>query len=92
MKAQYPSALEKQCSKHSTQLGARTKPECVNTNLLRSPGPFLHKGTALGTSRASTEEGLAPLNCCLRALLWFRKLKKKTPSQIGLDRRGQKKQ
>lgn len=84
MKAQYPSALDKQCSKHSTQLGAKTKPEVCK----HQPGAF---PSERDNPLRFTEEGLAPLNCCLRALLCFRK-QKKTPTLTGLDRREQKKQ
>lgn len=88
MKAQNPSALDKQCSKHGTQLGARTKTEVCKHQPAKEPcGLSFGKGQPMEphVPRACTEEGLAPLNGCLRALLCFRK-QKKTPTQIGLDR------
>lgn len=94
MKAQYPSALDKQCSKLSTQLGARTKMKVCKHQPAKEPcGLSFGKEQPMEphVPRTCTEEGLTPLHCCLRALLWFRK-QKETPTQIGLDRREQKKQ
>lgn len=73
MKAQYPSVLDKQCSKHSTQ---NWEPEqnqrSVNTNLAgESWGLSCRKGQPLEplVPRLCPVEGLAPLSCCLRAHL-----------------------
>lgn len=93
MKAQYLSALDKQCSKHSTQLGARTKMEVCKHQPAKEPcGSSFGRGQPMEphVPRGCTEEGLAFLNCCLRALLWFRKQKKRPqPKQAWI---GQKKQ
>lgn len=92
MKAQYPSALEKQCSKHSTQLGARTKPECVNTNLLRSPGAFPSQRDSPWNLKGKHRGGTGTPELLPESSPLVQETKKKTPFQIGLDRRGQKKQ
>lgn len=57
MKAQYPSALDKQCSKHSTQLGARKKMEICKHQPAEEPwGLSFIKGQPMEPGRGQRRD------------------------------------